>query len=89
MSKELAGNNKGTNCEEILEALDGAPQGLDVDSLVAVLALTNCMEVDQSLIELLKGRKITARYNGDRTKDIDTAQFVYCKVKDEENKIGD
>ncbi len=60
----MAGNNKGTNFEEILDALDGAPQGLDADSLVAVLALTNCMEVD-------------------------TAQFVYCKAKDEENKTGE
>lgn len=85
----MAGNNKGTNFEEILDALDGAPQGLDADSLVAVLALTNCMEVDQSLIELLKERKITARYTGDKTKNVDTAQFVYCKAKDEENKTGD
>lgn len=84
----MAGTEEGTKSEEILEALDGAPQGLDVDSLVAVLALTNNIEVEQSLVDLLKTRKIKARYEGDKTKDVDDALFVYLKA-DKENKIGE
>ena len=79
---------KNERFEEILEALDGAPEGLDVDSLVAVLALTKCTEVDQSLINLLKQGKIKARYKGDKTKDVDPDLFVYLKA-DEENKSGE
>ena len=84
----MAGTEEGTNSEEILEALDGAPQGLDLDSLVAVLALTNSIEVEQSLVDLLKEGKIKARYKGDKTKDVDTDLFVYLKAG-EENKTGE
>jgi len=91
----MAGTDKGTKNEEneeneeILEALDGAKDGLDVDSVVAVMALTLTIEVEKRLVDLLKEGKITARYNGDKTNNIDPAQFVYCKVKDEENKTGE
>jgi len=74
--------------EDILEALDGAKDGLDVDSLVAVMALTRTIEVETGLVDLLKKGKITARYNGDKTEDVDPDQFVYLKA-DKENKTGE
>jgi len=84
-------NGEGTKnreFEEILEALDGAPKGLEVDSIVAVLALKNSIEIEQSLIDLLKQGKIKARYKGDKTKDVNPDLFVYLKA-DEENKTGE
>lgn len=74
--------------EAILEALDGAKDGLDVDSVVAVMALTRTIEVENGLVNLLKEGKITARYNGDKNKDVDPDMFVYLKV-DTENKTGE
>lgn len=85
----MAGTDEGTNSEKILEALDGAPEGLDEDSLMAVLALTNSIEFDQCLVDLLKERKIIAKYKGDKTEIVDPDLFVYCKVKDEKNKTGE
>jgi hypothetical protein len=74
--------------EAILKALDGAKDGLDVDSVIAVMALTRTIEVENGFVNLLKEGKITARYNGDKTKDVDPDMFVYLKV-DIENKTGD
>lgn len=88
----MEGTDEGTKNEEnedILEALDGAKDGLDVDSLVAVMALTRTIEVQKRLVALLKEGKITTRYKGDKTKNVDPSQFVYCKANDEENKTGE
>lgn len=87
----MTGTDEGTKnekFEEILEALDGAKNGLGVDSLVAVIALTRTIEVEKFLVDLLKEGKITARYKGDKTKIVDPAQFVYCKANDV-NEIGE
>ncbi len=73
---------KNQELKEILEALDGAPQGMDVDSIVAVLTLKNCIKVNESLVELLQAGKIEARYKGDKTKDVDPDLFVYYKTKE-------
>ena len=78
-----------TENEDILEALDGAKDDLDVDSLAAVISLTRAIEVEKRLVDLLKERKIIARYKGDKTKNVDHAQFVYFKDDDEENKTGE
>ena len=56
-----------TENEDILEALDGAKDDLDVDSLAAVISLTRAIEVEKRLVDLLKERKIIARYKGDKT----------------------
>lgn len=74
--------------EYILNALDWAKDGLDVDSVIAVMALTRTIEVEKCLVNLLKEGKITARYNGDKTRDVDPDLFVYLKV-DKENKTGE
>lgn len=73
--------------EEILKALDEVAGGLDVDSLVAVIALTKSIEVEKSLIDLLKMGKIKALYKGDKTKEVDPDLFVYCKA-DEKTETG-
>jgi len=76
----------GEQNEAILNALDEAKDGLDVDSVVAVMVMTRAIEVEKCFINLLKEGKITARYNGDKNKDVDPDLFVYLKV-DKENKI--
>ena len=78
-----------TENEDILEALDGAKDDLDVDSLAAVISLTRAIEVEKRLVDLLKERKIIARYKVDKTKNVDPARFVYFKDDDEENKTGE
>lgn len=88
METDTDSKEKGEELDEVLEVLEGAPHGMNVESIVAVLALEREIEVEQTLVDLLKQGKITARYKGDKSKDVDSHQFVFS-IADSENETGE